>query len=176
MTNPQIAAIDSFRMLFICFFRKLIIDFVQASIPPEVQVDLMARLRKAVFDIKHKVLYFFMCGNRPSKYWLRFKVNCGLCAHWNREPSIPIVKENYMTFDPKKHDLQSDSAHGNHLKAAEHCDAASAAHKEAAKHTELGDSKHAGYHAAVAQGHTLQASEHSDMACKKVAIAVKPQK
>jgi hypothetical protein len=28
MTNPPIAAIDSFLIMFICFFRKLIIDFV----------------------------------------------------------------------------------------------------------------------------------------------------
>jgi hypothetical protein len=97
-------------------------------------------------------------------------------THWNRESSTPIFKEKYMTLDPKKHDLQSDSAHGNHMKAAEHCDAASTAHKEAAKHTELGDSKHAGYHAAIAQGHTIQAGEHSDMALKKVASAVTPQK
>jgi hypothetical protein len=107
---------------------------------------------------------------------LRFKVSCGFYARWKRELSSPIIKENYMTFDPKKHDLQSDSAHGNHMKAAEHCDAASVAHKEAAKHIESGDSKHAGYHAAIAQGHTIQATEHSDTACKKVASAVTPQK
>lgn len=74
-----------------------------------------------------------------------------------------------MTLDQKTNHVDSTTAHQNHVKAAEHCDAASIAHKEAAKHAEAGDAKHAGYHAAVAQGHTIQASEHSDMACKKTA-------
>ncbi|MBU3617981.1 MULTISPECIES: hypothetical protein [unclassified Polynucleobacter] len=76
-----------------------------------------------------------------------------------------------MTTDTKTHAADTTNAHHNHVKAAEHCDAASLAHKEAAKHVEAGDAKHAGYHAAVAQGHTIQAQEHSDIACKKTAAA-----
>lgn len=76
-----------------------------------------------------------------------------------------------MTIDTKTAHPDTTTAHQNHVKAAEHCDAASAAHKEAAKHAESGDAKHAGYHAAVAQGHTIQANEHSEMACKKTANA-----
>lgn len=74
-----------------------------------------------------------------------------------------------MTLDPKVNVTNPTSPHQNHVKAAEHCDAASAAHKQAAKHAESGDVKQAGYHAAVAQGHTLQANEHSEIACKKTA-------
>lgn len=74
-----------------------------------------------------------------------------------------------MSIDPKSNTVDTTTAHQNHVKAAEHCDAASIAHKEAAKHAESGDAKHAGFHAAVAQGHTIQANEHSEMACKKTA-------
>lgn len=73
-----------------------------------------------------------------------------------------------MTIDPK---TGTTTAHQNHIKAAQHCDAASMAHKEAAKHNEAGDAKHAGYHAAVAHGHTVQAAEHSESACIKTANA-----
>ncbi|MBU3538945.1 hypothetical protein [Polynucleobacter sp. UK-Gri1-W3] len=45
------------------------------------------------------------------------------------------------------------------------------AHKEAAKHCASGDTKQAGYHAAVAQGHTVQANEYSEIACKNTANA-----
>ena len=76
-----------------------------------------------------------------------------------------------MTTDTKTHAADTATAHQNHVKAAEHCDAASTAHKEAAKHVEAGDAKNAGYHAAVAQGHTIHAQEHSEAACKKTAAA-----
>lgn len=76
-----------------------------------------------------------------------------------------------MTLDPKANITSAETVHQNHIKAAEHCDAASVAHKEAAKHSEAGDAKHAGYHAAVAHGHTVQANEHSEIACKKTANA-----
>lgn len=76
-----------------------------------------------------------------------------------------------MTIDPKSSNASQVTPQETHAKAAEHCDAASSAHKEAAKHHESGDIKQAGYHAAVAQGHTLHANEHSEMAIKKTATA-----
>lgn len=95
----------------------------------------------------------------------------------NREFSIhPFRKNKYMTFDPKSNAVSPVVANTatqqqNHAKAAEHHDAASVAHKEAAKQATSGDAKSAGYHAAVAQGHTLQANEHSENAIKKTANA-----
>lgn len=80
-----------------------------------------------------------------------------------------------MTLDPKTNGT-STTAHQHHVKAAEHCDAASTAHKEAAKHAASGDAKHAGYQAAVAHGHTAQAHDHSEMACKKTADAAPAMK
>lgn len=77
-----------------------------------------------------------------------------------------------MSIDPKSNATDTTPVHQNHTKAAEHCDAASMAHKEAAKHAQAGDAKHAGYHAAVAHGHTIQANEHSEIACQKTANAV----
>lgn len=74
-----------------------------------------------------------------------------------------------MTIDPKSSNASQTTPQATHAKAAEHCDAASLAYKEAAKHHESGDVKQAGYHAAVAQGHTLHANEHSEMAIKKTA-------
>ena len=76
-----------------------------------------------------------------------------------------------MQVQDKAQTMGTNSAQQSHAKAAEHCDAASAAHKEAAKHCASGDAKAAGFHAAVAQGHTSQASDHSDNACKCVAAA-----
>ena len=71
-------------------------------------------------------------------------------------------------------DLKSSSTHTpavqqSHLKAAAHNDAASAAHKEAAKHVDAGDHKQAGFHAAVAHGHTIQAHEHGKTALSTIA-------
>ena len=74
-----------------------------------------------------------------------------------------------MTIDPKSNSATPANQQQTHAKAAEHCDAASMAHKEAAKHAESGDAKQAGFHAAVAQGHTLQANEHSEAALKNTA-------
>jgi hypothetical protein len=74
-----------------------------------------------------------------------------------------------MTIDPKSSNSSHASPQETHTKAAQHCDAASSAHKEAAKHCASGDLKQAGYHAAVAQGHTVQAHEHSEMSCKNTA-------
>jgi hypothetical protein len=74
-----------------------------------------------------------------------------------------------MSIDPKLDSANQATAQQNHVKAAEHCDAASKAHKEAAKSSSSGDVKQAGYHAAVAQGHTIQAHEHSESAIKKTA-------
>ena len=62
------------------------------------------------------------------------------------------------------------------MKAAEHSDAASKSHKEAAKHTEAGNAEKAGYHAAVAHGHTLQANAHSNSAITKTANAAPSMK
>lgn len=76
-----------------------------------------------------------------------------------------------MTLDPKSNSTIPVTAQQHHMKAAEHCAAATLSHKEAAKHSEAGDAKHAGYHAAVAHGHTTQAKDHSEMACKKAADA-----
>ncbi len=67
-----------------------------------------------------------------------------------------------MTLEQRTHDMHSDATYSNHLKAA--------------KYAESGDKKHADYHAAIAQGHTLQANEYSNIACKKVADAVSPAK
>ena len=74
-----------------------------------------------------------------------------------------------MTFDSKSNSTMPATPQQTHVKAAEHCDAASMAHKEAAKYCDSGDIKQAGFHAAVAQGHTLQANEHSEAALKKTA-------
>jgi hypothetical protein len=74
-----------------------------------------------------------------------------------------------MTIDPKTNSAMPATPHQTHTKAAEHCDAASVAHKEAAKHSASGDAKQAGFHAAVAQGHILQANEHSEAALKHTA-------
>jgi hypothetical protein len=74
-----------------------------------------------------------------------------------------------MSIDPKSSTASQATPQEIHTKAAEHCDAASSAHKEAAKHCASGDVKQAGYHAAVAQGHTVQAHEHSQSACKNAA-------
>ncbi len=74
-----------------------------------------------------------------------------------------------MTIDPKSNSTTQATPQQTHAKAAEHCDAASMAHKEAAKHCATGDTKQAGYHAAVAQGHALQANEHSETALKNTA-------
>ena len=71
-----------------------------------------------------------------------------------------------MTIDPKSNSAMTITPHQTHTKAPEHCDAASVAHKEAAKHSASGDAKQAGIHAAVAQGHTLQAHQHSEAALK----------
>ena len=79
-----------------------------------------------------------------------------------------------MTVDQKQTPAATATAQQNHLKAAECCNSAAAAHSEAAKHSASGDAKSAGYHAAVAQGHTLHAAEHSDAACKKVATTATP--
>jgi len=74
-----------------------------------------------------------------------------------------------MTIDPKSNGTIQATPQQTHAKAAEHFDAASMAHKEAAKHSASGDNKQAGYHAAVAQGHALQANEHSEAALKNTA-------
>ena len=79
-----------------------------------------------------------------------------------------------MTVDQKSTTTGTATAQQNHLKAAECCNSAAVAHTEAAKHSASGDTKSAGYHAAVAQGHTLNAAEHSEAACKKVATAATP--
>ncbi len=79
-----------------------------------------------------------------------------------------------MTVDQKSTATGAATAQQNHLKAAECCNSAAVAHTEAAKHSASGDAKSAGYHAAVAQGHTLNAAEHSEAACKKVATAATP--
>ncbi|PRY99322.1 hypothetical protein BCM14_0766 [Jezberella montanilacus] len=79
-----------------------------------------------------------------------------------------------MTVDQKSTTTGTATAQQNHLKAAECCNSAAVAHTEAAKHSASGDVKSAGYHAAVAQGHTLNAAEHSEAACKKVATAATP--
>jgi hypothetical protein len=81
-----------------------------------------------------------------------------------------------MTLDQKSNNIGTATAQQNHAKAAEHFDAASKAHKEAAKHSEAGDQKQAGYYAAVAQGHTVQANEHNEIACKKIANAAPAMK
>ena len=79
-----------------------------------------------------------------------------------------------MTVDQKSTTTGTATAQQNHLKAAECCNSAAVAHTEAAKHSASGDAKSAGYHAAVAQGHTLNAAEHSEAACTKVATAATP--
>lgn len=74
-----------------------------------------------------------------------------------------------MSNDSKSSNSDRATPQETHTKAAQHCEAASSAHKEAAKHCASGDMKQAGYHAAVAQGHTSQAYEHSEQACKNAA-------
>jgi len=81
-----------------------------------------------------------------------------------------------MTIDPKSNNTMQATPQQTHAKAAEHCDAASMAHKEAAKHCATGDTKQAGYHAAVAQGHALQANEHSEAALKNTANSASSMK
>ena len=68
-----------------------------------------------------------------------------------------------MALEPKTH-AETNTTQATHQKAAEHCVAASVAHKEAAKHLDAGDAKSAGFHAAVAHGHTIQAHVHTETA------------
>jgi len=49
--------------------------------------------------------------------------------------------------------------HQQHLKAAEHCDAAAVSHKEAAKHIKSGDMTTANVHSELAHGHISKAHE-----------------
>lgn len=70
-----------------------------------------------------------------------------------------------MTVEPISQGGSNLDAYKHHLKAAQHCAAASIAHTEAAKYAQIGDSKSASLHAAVAQNHITQANEHNEMAC-----------
>lgn len=72
-----------------------------------------------------------------------------------------------MPFEPISENCTQADAYKHHLKAAQHCAAASIAHTEAAKYAQAGDLKTASLHAAVAQNHITQASEHNEMACHK---------
>jgi hypothetical protein len=81
-----------------------------------------------------------------------------------------------MVTDTKSSSSHSPAVHHSHVKAAEHNDAASAAHKEAAKHIDAGDHKQAGFHAAVAHGHTIQAHEHGKTALSTIANSASAKK
>jgi hypothetical protein len=69
-----------------------------------------------------------------------------------------------MTFELKNEGSQVADTHQHHLKAAEHCDAASVSHKEAAKHVKNGDLKSANSHCEIARGHIVKANEHCELA------------
>ena len=74
-----------------------------------------------------------------------------------------------MSLDPKISNPSSNTTQQHHMEAAKHCEAAASAHKEAIKHHTSGDVKQAGFHAAVAHGHAVEAHEHSEVALKKIA-------
>jgi hypothetical protein len=130
-----------------------------------------------IFFRYEKDLFFLVFASRQSNSGVSPILTCKPFFDLRKQRLICLLyQEKYMTLDPKTNTASSTTpsassttpaAYQNHVKAAEHCDAASASHKEAAKHVQSGDVKQAGQHAAVAQGHMTQAKQHSDIACKK---------
>lgn len=69
-----------------------------------------------------------------------------------------------MTIEHTSVSTPGTDTHQQHLKAAEHCDAASASHKEAAKHVKSGDMTSAKAHSEKAHEHITKAHEISQLA------------
>lgn len=69
-----------------------------------------------------------------------------------------------MTIEHTSTSTPATDTHQQHLKAAEHCDAASVSHKEAAKHLKSGDMTNAKVHSEVAHEHITKAHEISQLA------------